>query len=172
MVSRRSQGRRELRWLGIGLLVLSMMHTPLPKADYHNIRHHDQPGEFCPYHDHLLLWHPDADRAADVAVLHWHWVLPLPGGPDPSAPRDGPSVHGRVPDWSGLTWDEGPSLAPDTQGRFLSRAEPGATAVTSLPLASAPIAGLTRAGPRSIHAFGATFAPRIARASLLQRWNC
>ena len=44
--------------LGIGFLILSAIHIPLPQADYHNIRHHDAPGEICLYHDHLLRWHP------------------------------------------------------------------------------------------------------------------
>ena len=62
--------------LGIILLILSMVHTPLPQPDFHNIRHHDGQGEVCEHHDHLLRWHPGATVASDVAVLHWHWFLP------------------------------------------------------------------------------------------------
>ena len=63
--------------MGIGILILSLLHMPLPQADYHNIRHHDAPGEICGYHDHLLRWHPSADLDADVTMLHWHWFVPI-----------------------------------------------------------------------------------------------
>ena len=59
------------------MLILSAIHIPLPQADYHNIRHHDAPGEICPFHDHLLRWHPAATSDADVALFHWHWFVPL-----------------------------------------------------------------------------------------------
>ena len=63
--------------MGIGILILSLVHVPLPQADYHNIRHHDAPGEICGYHDHLLRWHPSADHDDDVTMLHWHWFVPI-----------------------------------------------------------------------------------------------
>ena len=59
------------------MLILSVVHVPLPQADYHNIRHHDAPGEICVYHDHLLRWHPSADLDDDVTMLHWHWFVPV-----------------------------------------------------------------------------------------------
>ena len=77
------------RTLGISLLILSLVHTPLPQPDFHNIRHHDGPGEVCEHHDHLLRWHPGAGVARDVAVLHWHWFLPADPGTDPPAEGSG-----------------------------------------------------------------------------------
>jgi hypothetical protein len=78
------------------MLILSTIRVPLPQADYHNVRHHDAPGEVCVYHDHLLRWHPSADSAADVTMLHWHWVAPLvePGGPGGDREHRAPG-HGR-----------------------------------------------------------------------------
>src|SRR5437870_4630597 len=102
MLARRSDHHRRMRCLGIGLLILSLGHTPLPQADFHNIRHHDGPGELCRYHDHLLRWHPDAALADDVAVLHWHWVLPAPGWPGADACGESAGLHAQVPDWSSL----------------------------------------------------------------------
>ena len=75
--SRAQRCSRMARDAGIGLLILSLVHVPLPQADYHNIRHHDAPGEICGYHDHLLRWHPSADLNDDVTMLHWHWFVPL-----------------------------------------------------------------------------------------------
>ena len=72
---RRLARLRGLRALGIVFVILSLVHTPLPQPDFHNIRHHDGPGEICTFHDHLLRWHPDAGLADDVAVLHWHWFF-------------------------------------------------------------------------------------------------
>ena len=95
MASRRRTERRGLRILGIGILILSTIRVPLPQADYHNIRHHDAPGEVCVYHDHLLRWHPSADSAADVAMLHWHWFVPLV---EPGTGRPGDDQEHRAPD--------------------------------------------------------------------------
>ena len=77
MVSNRRESWHRASALGVGLLILSLVHVPLPQADYHNIRHHDKPGEICGYHDHLLRWHPSADVDDDVTMLHWHWFVPI-----------------------------------------------------------------------------------------------
>lgn len=79
------------RALGIMLLIPGLLHVPLPRADFHVIRHHHGPGEVCPKHDHLLRWHPQAGDGDEVAVLHWHWLLPRSAGEadsvaDPSIP--------------------------------------------------------------------------------------
>ena len=63
-----------------------------PRPTIHNIRHHDAPGEVCPYHDHLLRWHPWADSDDDVALLHWHWFVPLV---DP-----GPAAWAMMSNWA------------------------------------------------------------------------
>jgi hypothetical protein len=154
----------------MGLLILSLGHTPLPSADYHNIRHHDGPGEVCPYHDHLLAWHPDAKVAEDVAVLHWHWFLPLPGGSNAPDGRSG--ILSRVPDWSSLTWTDNPQVAPESRVRFVGRAMVDDPTLASLPIMVAVPLVQVRAGPRSSHTFSATFAPRVRLTSLLQRWVC
>ncbi len=172
MASRWPAHHRRVRGLGIGLLILSLGHTPLPKADYHNIRHHDEPGQVCEYHDHLVRWHPQADRAEDIPVLHWHWFLPTPGMPDTGPMGQEPGLHSRVPDWSGLAWDDAPQLGPEVRSRFLGwpRPEPRNSAPFDLDF---PAANRVRGGlPRPIHTFGATFAPRIPLNTLLQCWVC
>ena len=104
-------------WTGIGLLILGLLHVPLPQPDYHNVRHHDAPGEVCGYHDHLLRWHPDAGQASDVAVLHWHWFLPDSG---PADTRDGAAIQAHVVGWDAPTDEAGPPVVkPGRSGRFL-----------------------------------------------------
>jgi hypothetical protein len=75
MRSGRSSHHRDFRCLRIALLILGLVPIPLPQIDFHNIRHHDGPGEVCEFHDHLLVWHPDAGLSEDVAVWHCHWLL-------------------------------------------------------------------------------------------------
>jgi hypothetical protein len=158
--------------LGIGLLILSLGHTPLPQADFHNIRHHDGPGEICRFHEHLLQWHPNAALADDVAVLHWHWILPAPGWPGGDACGDSAGLHAQVPDWSALAWNGAPQLLPEGSIRLANRPElePLAPFAPQLHVHSAAL--LARSGPSASHAFSATFAPRIPIASLLSRWVC
>src|SRR3954471_23157864 len=108
MLLRRSARHGGARGLGIMLLILGLVHTPLPQPDFHNIRHHDAPGEVCEHHDHLLLWHPAAGIADDVAVLHWHWFLALAEPSDASPEHSGPALHAHVVDWQATTWDDGP----------------------------------------------------------------
>jgi hypothetical protein len=161
-----------LRLLGTGLLALSLVHTPLPKADFHNIRHHDGPGEACPYHEHLLSWHPNATEAADVAVLHWHWFLPLAGDSGPSSDGQTSSVHSQVPDWSGLGWESAPQLPSLNRVRFIGRSGlEGPPAFWAL-LGTGPVALAARGSPLTLHAFASTFAPATSLTSLLGRWNC
>jgi len=64
------------RWLALALMIPGLLRVPLPQVDFHVIRHHHGAGETCPKHDHLLRWHPQAGESEDVAVLHWHWLLP------------------------------------------------------------------------------------------------
>ena len=156
---------------GIILLILSLVHAPLPEPDFHNIRHHDRPGEVCEHHDHLLRWHPGAGVASDVAVLHWHWYLPAPPGADSASPGSGQAVHAHVPAWAAV-WDSGPQVAPDTASRLAPRPSPSPLdAPLALP-ALFVVAVPPDPGARTASAFGATFAPRVSLTSLLHRWTC
>lgn len=161
-------GRGGLGWPGIGLLIFGLLHVPLPQPDYHNVRHHDAPGEVCGYHDHLLRWHPDAGAARDVALLHWHWFLPDSGPVDTS---DGAAIHAHVVGWDAPTVEAGPPVVSEGAGRFLDLPSPPlGHLIAVVPVVDDPTAA-RRAGP-PIRAFGATFAPGVSLACLLQRWAC
>lgn len=168
--------RRVFRRLAIGLLITSVVHVPLPQADFHNVRHHDSPGEACPYHEHLLRWHPRADRAADVAFLHWHWFVPLeemggvadPRGADHGAGQ-GAAIHAQAGFSSTFVWCFDPACQAADESRLAP--EPALTLAgldlapvgraASLPIPPARPAGST---PRS----GSAPIP----ASTLVRLNC
>ncbi len=161
------------------MLILSVIHVPLPQADYHNIRHHHARGEVCVYHDHLLRWHPSAGSNDDVALLHWHWFVPVveAGGGDPSAdnqhrgPGSSPALHAHLADSLEPAWPSEPVIGPDRCGRSLGQlalgfATPGPAHVSSaLPF-----------DPNAPRFSGSTldFAGelRAARTVLFQRWNC
>jgi hypothetical protein len=175
---------RQMHWLsprnlGIAMVILSVVHVPIPQVDYHNIRHHDAPGETCLLHDHLLKWHPLADFDDDVTLLHWHWFVPLvepghhhqlPEGDHPR-PGSGPAFHAHLGD--GLQaedWRGEPGMQPDSRGRLLER-----ITLSS----SAPCPGLLLdqvSDPEPNRLSGCTFGPadglRAARTALFQRWNC
>src|SRR3954471_17505656 len=118
MSSRQPAQHRGTRGLGI-VLILGLVHMPLPQPDFHNIRHHDEPGEVCEHHDHLLRWHPGAGLADDVAVLHWHWFLPLSDPFNLSPEHPGPTLHAHVIDWQVTTWEDGPRISADTTSRVV-----------------------------------------------------
>jgi hypothetical protein len=160
------------RTLGITLLILSLVHAPLPQADFHNVRHHDQVGQVCEYHDHLLRWHSDAGQAEDVAILHWHWILPSSGPIDQSHTGDGPALHANVGGWDMTSPDSGPMVVPDRSSRLMDIPSPSLLAIDAAPFALAVDRPDLRQGLGSIRTFGATFAPRISLASRLQRWSC
>jgi hypothetical protein len=172
MRARRS-GRQHgaIRW-GIGLLIASLIHTPLPEPDYHNIRHHDAPGEVCEHHDHLLRWHPGAGTAQDVAVLHWHWFLPAAQPGEPATASDRPAFHAHVADWVATSWANGPGLTVDRASRLTPRPAPCPVAFTAADVrqASSDVALPSRGS--SVHAFCATFAPGTSLSTLLVRWVC
>jgi hypothetical protein len=166
--------------LGIGMLILSVIHVPLPQADFHNIRHHDGPGQICIHHDHLLRWHPLAESNEDVALLHWHWFVPAIelGNPnqqsddDNHRPGSGPALHAHVGD--GLQpddWRSEPVLQPASGGRLLVHIALGHTAACSADF-SVPVA----ADSESARLFGPSHGPvdglRAARTALVERWNC
>ena len=172
MPTRRWSDHHRARLPGIILLILSLVHAPLPRADFHNVRHHDAAGEVCEHHDHLLRWHPDAGRAEDVAVLHWHWILPTSGPVEPGHSGDGPVLHAHVSGWDATSPDAGPLVVPDRSSRPIEAAAPSLLALADAPFAPPVDRPGLRAGIGPVRTFGATFAPRISPASRLQRWSC
>lgn len=165
------QSRRR-RILGIALAILSLVQTPLPQPDFHNIRHHDAPGEVCEDHDHLLRWHPNARLADDVAVLHWHWYLPSGSTDEAGHDGQGPGIHAHRPWWPSSAWDEGPRITVDTASQVSSHlAQSPLDLVASLSppgwMSDAPAAlARSHCGP------GATLARPESLTALLQRWTC
>src|SRR3954452_5936078 len=171
MASRRSAQHRGARGLGIIVLILALVHTPLPQPDFHNIRHHDGTGEVCEHHDHQLTWHPGAGVADDVTVLHWHWAFPAVSPFDMPPEGAGPAVHAHVVDWQAATWEEGPQVSADTTSRIVGPLEtPASPTFLTLP-ATPPPAVHAPGTPRSL-AFSAPFAPRADLSCLYQRWVC
>ena len=159
--------------LGITLLILSLVHTPLPQPDFHNIRHQDGRGEVCEYHHHLLRWHPGATGAQDVSVLHWHWFLPGLPVEDPAADGTGPAVHAHVPAWEASTWVDGPRLVgPGTASRLPERPAPCPFHLLLTVPGPAMLGFISSSGMHPPLAFGATFAPGVSLTSLLHRWVC
>ncbi len=136
MPMRRWPVHHRARLLGISLLVLSLVHAPLPLADFHNVRHHDAPGEVCEHHDHLLRWHPDAGQAEDVAVLHWHWILPESGPVEPGHSGDGSMIHAHVSGWDAPQPESGPVVTLDGSSRLLDVPEPSLLALGDAPFAT------------------------------------
>lgn len=154
------------------MLILGLVPLPLPEPDFHNIRHHDAPGEVCEHHDHLLRWHPGAGVARDVAVLHWHWYVPTsPGAEPPAEGSAGMALHAHAPAWPGAL-DDGPQLALGSAIRSVERPapcpdRPAPTSFVVTTNVTPPLSG-THPPP----AFGATFAPGVSLTSLLHRWVC
>ena len=177
MTSRRKSDRRGLRSLWIGLLILGAIHIPLPQADYHNVRHHDAPGEICPYHDHLLRWHPWAAENQDVSLLHWHWFVPLVepgarqlGDDEHRPPGSGPALHAHVGDWPEPDWTGTPMIRPDHFGRMHGRLASHLPGEWSTPC----LYSLDSLSPQFFCSCptNGLVALRAERASLFQRWNC
>jgi len=169
-----------VRLLGVTMLIPGLCRVPLPQADFHNIRHHHGVGEVCPHHDHLLRWHPTASQDDDIAVMHWHWILPRTGATgdspgsgndDPGAPPH-PLLHAYHLDCLEPDWTGDPAIGPDTRGRLPKHA------CSSLPtwkmangsdmLAVPP--GGTGATPR--YESGLPGKPCAGLLGRLQRWNC
>ena len=180
MTFQRPSNRSGAQVSGIAMLILGILHVPLPQADYHNIRHHDGAGEICPHHDHLLRWHPLAGGEKDVAVLHWHWVLPRAessgersdtglGWPHPvSSPR----LHAFFADYLAFDWSGTPAVRPAPMGRsFLD--PPSSTSALHVAASVRPAAWLT---PSSVLALGlrscSQATPRAGLLGLFQQRNC
>jgi hypothetical protein len=168
---RNRPGQRGARSLGIILLIFSHVHTPLPQPDFHNIRHHDAPGEVCDHHDHLLRWHPGAGIAQDVAILHWHWFLPTSEPSNSPLPDHQPALHAHVLDGFASTCDDAPRIVADSQSRPLARTATLAHAAVSLDLPTTLLAPIAP-GRSRFDTPGATPAPCARLTTLLHRWVC
>jgi hypothetical protein len=153
------------------------MHVPLPQADYHNIRHHDAPNEVCLYHDHLLRWHPSAHSDDDVALLHWHWFLPLV---DRDQRADDESqdagsharLHAQFGDWPEPDWRGEPVIRPDSRGRLLEQITLRLSVASSTCLSGQLSPLGVESGCFFSHDLSAADGARAARIALIQRWNC
>jgi hypothetical protein len=181
VVLRRVADGRWARRLGMGLLILSLIHVPLPQADYHNIRHHDAPGEVCVYHDHLLRWHPSADFDDDVSMLHWHWFVPLVElgdqhlrpSDDHHRPGSGPAMHAHVGDWlQGNDWRSEPVMQPQARGRLLAHLGLGQSNACSAYVANHLSPLHVDPGGLPARSGVPAAALRAARTALFERWNC
>jgi len=173
--------RRRAIWqlgklLGITLLIASVVRVPLPQADYHNIRHHDAPGEICLFHDHLLRWHPSAAFNDDVALLHWHWFVPLAetDGPNHSNGGDhqGPVLHAHFSDWPEPDWLDQPVISPDARGRFTKDPANNLAAADCAYLAGHFAPTAFKAGLFRAFSHVAAGGLRAGPVGLLERWNC
>jgi hypothetical protein len=164
------------RLLGLAILAIGLLRVPLPRADYHEIRHRHGAGEVCVHHDHLLRWHPGIGGDDSVALFHWHWLIPtaqgLAGDEEDDAPATALAFHahadGLEPDWPG---DQ--AIQSDLRGRLFH--SPGCVAP---PIAPRLLASDLPAPPRGLSGlgFGARgcepFRPLAPPAALSQRWNC
>jgi hypothetical protein len=171
---RRGVRSAQLGWrrLGIGLLILGLLHVPLPQPDFHNVRHHDAPGQVCEHHDHLLRWHPDAKQSEDVAIFHWHWILPNYTPSDLSGPGEGSAIHAHVADWDAPTVEVGVPVVNQAPGRLCDAAfAPLPASLAFLPIDIAAPAP-HHVGVPAVRAFGATFAPHASLPCLFERWAC
>ena len=158
--SHRWPGHHRARTLGIALLILGLIHRR-PQADFHNIRHHDGPGEVCEHHDHLLRWHPDAGQAGT-----WRSSTgtgSCPRGPDDGHCRRRPPIHAHVAGWDATA----PARARPRARRVVPAARPADPPARSS-LGDGPSCGRGRLRPRAgasgrSTAFGATFRPDLPR---------
>ncbi|HEV3122045.1 MAG TPA: hypothetical protein VGY53_09090, partial [Isosphaeraceae bacterium] len=117
-------------------------------------------------------WHPEAYGAQDIAILHWHWFLPVPGSAQGGAGAGVPVAHSQLPDWSGLAWDQAPQLGPEARTRITGRAAPIRPHPCLVDGVAMSDTLAVRAGPCPLHSFSATFARRVSSTSLLNRWIC
>ena len=175
MPRRKAGLHHRIRVLGVGLLILGLVHAPMPQADFHNVSHQDGPGQVCELHDHLLRWHPDAGTAEDVAVLHWHWLLPTmnPVQGDKLG-ENVPKIHAHVDDWQGIQVDDGPNYFASSAARSID--PPPSSPLTAFDLAAISLPsdhrGL-RAGPEPpVRAFGSTLTTHESLSCWLSRWSC
>ena len=167
------QRQQRGRTLAVSLLILALLPTPWPKVEFHNVRHQDEAGQVCEYHDHLLRWHPDASSGGEVAVLHWHWGWPTAAlGPEHDG--NGPLLHAQIPADALPTAEPTPALAADASARSL--VAPLFESESSIPTTAFDLLTLDplslRGGIPPALTFSATFAPRISLTARLHRWSC
>jgi hypothetical protein len=179
VTGRRGDQSPGLRILLIGVVILSVIHVPLPQADYHNVRHHDGTGEVCAHHDHLLRWHPTAELDADVTLLHWHWFLPQLDGANPHQrsdddhhrPGSGPALHAHVGD--GLVPDDWRGEPFFQTAGFLQLMDQLALDGS---IAGALVPSPTWGGGAGVGVLAGRVSfcggVRAQRTVLFQRWNC
>jgi hypothetical protein len=172
MAARRQSNRRIGRAAGIAWLILGLAPAPWPLPDYHNVRHHDAPGEVCEHHDHLLRWHPGAGVASDVAVLHWHWFLPATPDAEPPDEHAAPAMHANAPGCLATTWDDGPSLVALDASRPLELLTPSAFDPGSSFGPASDRVALPALEPNPPPSPGAAIAPAGPLNARLQRWVC
>lgn len=161
------------RLLGIALMLPGMLQVPLPQIDFHVIRHLHGNGEVCPKHDHLLRWHPQAGEGQDVAVLHWHWLLPHSDEAIPDAAgRSIPVLHAHDGDQDRPDPGSGPIVVRETSGAEC-RGAIGSSLAFAQPLACW-LAPLPRPLPDLSHSFhrAADGPSPDAALSRLVRRNC
>ena len=169
---RRLQQHHRARTFAVSLLILALLPTPLPRVEFHNVRHHDAPGQVCEYHDHLLRWHPDARGAADVPILHWHWAWPEPDAGPADSGHDGvgPRLHAHLADEVAADARTTPAVVADAPPR---------APVPPLGILDALAFALPGHIPPRIDVgsppglpFSATYAPRTSLTDRLVRWSC
>jgi hypothetical protein len=156
------------------ILVLGLLHVPLPEIDYHNVRHHDGAGEVCPHHDHLLRWHPSASQNEDLAILHWHWFLPRSDASDkgPGDESPGPFLHAHLPDFVEPHCADLLAIRPEPRSRCV---EPSAPLASSLDRALGAAVVDPPAFLASTYSRSSRCAPTWHTLVLIgadQRWNC
>jgi len=161
------------QWLGIALLIPGLLRVPLPQVDFHVIRHHHGDGEVCLQHDHLLRWHPQADEAADVAVLHWHWFPPRHMGDALSEAdfEDAPVLHAHdVDGFLECFWSPNPAASVDARDGTSGRVNPA----SSLDLAWFDAPRIAPRPPRSAEGRPTHWNDHSVASPLasLVRWNC
>jgi len=160
------------QWLGIALVIPGLLHVPLPQVDFHVIRHHHGDGEVCLQHDHLLRWHPQIGESDEVAVLHWHWLLPRQLDPALSGERgDAPVLHAHdVDGFLECFWSPNPAASVDARDGVSGRCNPGAPLDLAWINASwiAPRPPLRAEGRPTLWNDQAAASPLAS----LVRWNC
>jgi hypothetical protein len=174
--SRRREAWSIGRLLGISLLIASVVRVPLPQADYHNVRHHDAPGEICPLHDHLLRWHPSAAIDADISLLHWHWFVPLGESEDPQRDgddsRQGPFLHAHSSDMPEPDWFDHPLIGSNDRGRFADDLASRLAAAGCAYFASHFAPSCSEPDFTALCFQSAGDGLRAGSIALSQRWNC
>ena len=166
------QQQQQARAVTVSLLILVLLPTPWPKVEFHNVRHHDAPGQVCEYHDHLLRWHPDATGAEDVAVLHWHWAWPSREVAESGHGGTGLRLHAYLGQEVLPATDSGPAIVADAFARLLTPPLAGPTSSwVAFDLPPRDSLALRSGDPVAL-TFSATFAPRTSLTSRLHRWSC